>query len=164
MMALWGTGQLLWISDIKDNLYCFWRRRYWHKVIDHVICRKRSMACRRWMLNIPWNHSALRTRGISPLIYSISSRWEIYVRRPPRLCPIIQEGFPSDQINTEESQISQPWQLCLLEGIKVRDQTGYLQGGEGWVYSQRQGNGPPLYDSYHRYSRGKTPYFRLKYQ
>lgn len=55
----------------------------------------------------------------------------IYVCRSPLLRPIIQKGFASDEIDAEESQISQPWQLCLLEGMKVRDQAGFLAGGGG---------------------------------
>lgn len=50
----------------------------------------------------------------------------IYVCRSPLLGAIIQSGFASDEIDAEESQISQAWQLCLLEGMKVRDQTGFL--------------------------------------
>lgn len=96
-------------------------------------------------------------------------QWEIYVCWPPGQHPIIQKGFASDQINAEQSQISQPWQqLGLLEGIKVRDQTRFLEGrggrGSGGVYSQQQSNGHPLYDSYHRYSKVKRIYPRLKYQ
>lgn len=47
------------------------------------------------------------------------------------MSPSFKRGFAPDQINTEESQISQPWQLCLLEGVKVREQTGSLDGGRG---------------------------------
>lgn len=63
----------------------------------------------------------------------------IYVCWSLLLGPIIQNGFASDEIDAEESQISQAWQLCLLEGMKVREQTGFLAGG-GWDYEDRGNN------------------------
>lgn len=66
-----------------------------------------------------------------------SYRWSAAVH------PIIQDGFAAGQIKADEWQGPQPWQLSLLEGVKVRDQT---------VYSQQRGDARRLYDSDSRYS------------
>lgn len=86
---------------------------------------QRSIVWPCWLLYIPWSHqsstsTAFGTSDTSPLIYSVSSSERFMFAGHQDNIPSFKKGFASDQINAEQSQISQPWQqLCLLEGIKT---------------------------------------------